>query len=193
MKRATVLISLLLVVILAISTGCVSSQSDRQLTRIEAQIQALTTTLVTTQQELASTKKALTDAQEKTRLVQQQLQDAQQAQQSVQTTSSTNYQVPAVQTIAILPDDYSPYYNQNPYPYFPSSPPLPPSFPPFHHPSPPPPFPPAPPPPAPVVSPGAPFIYNGSIVWPNGWGPGMNKVETYNPNNPAHAHIYYSH
>jgi hypothetical protein len=193
MKRATVLISLLLVVILAISAGCVSSQSDRQLARIEAQLQALTTTLGTTQQELASTKKALTDAQEKTRLVQQQLQDAQQAQQTVQTTSSTTYQVPAVQTISITPD-YTPYYNPNPYPYFPSSPPLPPSFPPFHHPSPPPaPFPPAPCPTPPVVSPGAPFLYNGSIVWPNGWGPGMNKVETYNPNNPAHGRIFYSH
>jgi hypothetical protein len=180
MKRATVLISLLFVVILVISTGCASRQSDQQLARIEAQLQSLTTSLGNTQQELASTKKSLTDAQEKTRLLQQQLQDAQQAQQSVQTASSTTYQLPAVQTISVDPYQYTPYYNYQSYPYSPVPPPPPRPLPPPH------PFPPPPPPSAPQ----SPFIYMGSVVWPNGWGNGVNRVETYNPGNPAHARIY---
>jgi hypothetical protein len=170
MKRAVVFVILLFVVILGISTGCTSNQSERQLARIESQLQALTATLSNTQQELASTKKSLIDAQDRTRLLQQQLQEAQQTRANTST-----YQPPAVQTITVVSDQYTPYYNSyNNYLYYPSNPvppcPLSPPAPrpPFHPHSPPPgalppftppapphphtPFPhPPPPPPTPMV------------------------------------------
>lgn len=140
MKRATVLISLLIIFILVISTGCTSTQRDNQLARIESQLQALAATISATQQELASTKKYLTDAQDSTRLLQQQIQAAQQTRASAST-----YQSPVVQTNPVLYDRYTPYYNSyNYYPYYFTPPP-----PPRYIPRPPPPRPPRPPRPPP--------------------------------------------
>ena len=174
MKRFTVFITLVFVIVLIASLSCTSRVDERQLARIEAQLQALSTTLNATQQELASTKQSLSEAQNKTTILQQQLQEAQQAQ-----ATTCTYQEPVVQTVTVVPEQYAPsyYYPHNSYPYYPPTPPMPPT-------PPPPPFP--PPPPAPMTSP---FIYNGSVVWPNGWGNGQNKVETYDPTNPAHQRI----
>jgi hypothetical protein len=73
MKRA--LFTILLVTLLVAGTvGCTSSRSDRQLAKIEAQIQTLTSALTSTQQELASAKQALAEAQNKANLLQQQQQ-----------------------------------------------------------------------------------------------------------------------
>jgi septal ring factor EnvC (AmiA/AmiB activator) len=115
MKRATAFISILFVFILVISNGCASSQSDNQLDRIESQLQALTSTISATQQELASIKKSLADAQDSTRLLQQQIQEAQQTR-----ASASIYQPTAVRTVTVLSDQYTPYYNSpNYYPYEP--------------------------------------------------------------------------
>jgi hypothetical protein len=171
MKRATVFIGLLLVLIFAVFPACTSSRSDQQLARIEAQLQALTANLASTQLELATTKKSLIEAQDKAGLLQQQLQTAQQVQQTQ--ASSTTY-APAVQTVTVIPDQY---YNQyTPYNNYSGG---------YYPPTPPPPSPPLPlphPPAPPVPSTTSPFYYQGSLIWPDG------RVTVYTP--PPQGYIY---
>ena len=174
MKRASVFITLFFIFVLVLSTGCIPRQSDKQLLRIETQLQALSNTLTSTQQELASTKKSLIDAQDRARLLQQQLQQTQETQKAQ--ASTCTYQAPVVQTVVATPD-YSPYYYSNRYyPHYPTPPvppcpPLPPPphpmppFPPHPPAPPPPPLPPPPPPPPPPPAP--PIIQHGGPPYLN--------------------------
>jgi hypothetical protein len=101
LEMKKVLVIILLLVMLVVSTvGCTSSRSDRQLARIEAQIQALTSSLASTQQELASAKQALAEAQEKARLLQQQQQQPPPASASSSIGTTTYFATSAVYTTA---------------------------------------------------------------------------------------------
>jgi hypothetical protein len=166
MKRCTVFIGILLVLALAAFPACTSKLSDQQLARIEAQLQALTTTLASTQQELVSTKYSLAEAQNKTKALQLQLQTAQEAQANTVVT-----QAPAVQTVTVVPDPY--YSEYTPFNNYPGG---------YYYPQPAPPPLPLPPPPMPHPPTTSPTYYQGSLIWPDG------RVTIYTP--PPQGYTY---
>jgi hypothetical protein len=72
MKKPVVIILLITLLIIS-AIGCIPNSNEQQLARIEAELKALSSALASTQQELASTKLALAEAQDKAMLLQQQL------------------------------------------------------------------------------------------------------------------------
>jgi predicted PurR-regulated permease PerM len=134
MKRIVLYVGILLIVFLLSIVGCATDKSEQQLARIEAQLQTLSSSINSMQQELLSMKRALTETQEKTRTFQQQLQETMKNVTSVSTTPT-----PAINRIYVTsPMYYPPFYMRSrflppPPHHFPPVPPFPfLPFPPFH-------------------------------------------------------------
>jgi hypothetical protein len=154
MKKSLLFVALIVVIVVASTLSCVPDRRAEQFARLEAELRGLSNSMVAIQQELSSTRSYLSQAQEQTKLLQKQLDEAKKP--APVTTPTTNY-FQTSQAVAV-PEPYYYYnYNYNYYPYgynrphrpFPPRPPSP--FPPG-------PFPPAPLPPFPFPRPLSPGI-----------------------------------
>jgi outer membrane lipoprotein-sorting protein len=131
MKRHALLCFLGLIVILLCSGGCADDRSDQQLIRIENQLQAVSASLSSMQQEMALLRRTVTDTQEQNRVFQQQVLE------TINSMKATYVnQQQAVNAVYVSSPGYpSSYYMRYRYspPYYPYRSPYPyPPFPPFH-------------------------------------------------------------